>query len=109
MRLTRGFVTSTARAAVALTLGRDTLLWTLGLYVFIQQIEGSVIMSIVRQQAVQLPPALALFSVVALDVLFGPLGVLFGAPLAVVFFVLVRELYVKRTLGDSAPAPARKD
>ncbi|MDQ3447280.1 MAG: AI-2E family transporter [Pseudomonadota bacterium] len=94
---------------IALTLGTDTVLWTLGLYVLIQQIEGNIIMPIVTRQAVELPPALALFSVVALGVLFGPLGVLFGAPLAVVLFVLVRELYVKRTLGEAPPAPPRKD
>lgn len=94
---------------IAMTLGTDTVLWTLGLYVMLQQIEGNIIMPIVTRHAVELPPALALFSVVALGVLFGPLGVLFGAPLAVVIFVLVRELYVKRALGASAPALTRKD
>jgi len=94
---------------IALTLGADTVLWTLGLYVLIQQIEGNVIMPLVTRQAVALPPALALFSVVALGLLFGPLGVLFGAPLAVVLFVLVRELYVKRTLAEPMPAVDRMD
>lgn len=54
-------------------------------------------------------PALALFSAVALAVLFGPLGVIFGAPLAVVLFVLVRELYVKRALGEPVPAATNQD
>ena len=94
---------------IALTLGTDTLMWTLLLYLAIQQIEGNVIMPIVTRHAVELPPALALFSVVALGILFGPLGVLFGAPLAVVIFVLVRELYVKRVLGETPPAVKRKD
>lgn len=94
---------------IALTLGIDTLLWTLGLYLLIQQIEGNVLMPIVTQRAVALPPALALFSVVALGILFGPLGVLLGAPLAVVLFVLVRELYVKRMLGGVVPTVARGD
>ncbi len=90
---------------IALSLGSDMLLWTLGLYLLIQQIEGNVVMPIVTRHAVELQPALALFSVVALGILFGPLGVLFGAPLAVVLFVLVRELYLKRTLGRPAAAP----
>lgn len=85
---------------IALSLGTDTLLWTLGLYLLIQQIEGNVIMPIVTRHAVELQPALALFAVVALGTLFGPLGVLFGAPLAVVLFVLVRELYLRRALGE---------
>lgn len=90
---------------IALTLGVDTVLWTLGLYLLIQQIEGNVIMPIVTRRAVALPPALALFSVVALGTLFGPLGVLLGAPLAVVLFVLVRELYVKPMAGAPAQEP----
>lgn len=96
-------VSSVPALLIALTLGTDTLLWTLGLYLLIQQIEGNVIMPIVTRHAVHLPPALALFAIVALGILFGPLGVLFGAPLAVALFVLVQELYVKRTLG----APSR--
>lgn len=80
---------------IALTLGTETLLWTLALYVVIQQLESNVIMPMVTRRAVSIPPALALFSVVALGILFGPVGLLFGAPLAVVLFVLVRELYVK--------------
>jgi predicted PurR-regulated permease PerM len=91
---------------IAMTLGADKVLWTLALYVLIQQVEGNVIMPIVTRHAVALPPALALFSVFALGILFGPLGVVFGAPLAVVLFVLVRELYVKRVA--SGPVPARE-
>ncbi len=88
---------------IALTLGWETFLWTLGLYLVIQQIEGNVIMPMVTRRAVNLPPALALFSIVALGLLFGPLGIVFGAPLAVVLFVLARELYVKRVLGEKLP------
>ncbi|MGZ9075463.1 MAG: AI-2E family transporter [Burkholderiaceae bacterium] len=46
---------------IALTLGPDVLVWTLLLYLAIQQIEGNVIMPIVTRHAVDLPPALALF------------------------------------------------
>jgi predicted PurR-regulated permease PerM len=56
----------------------------------------------VTRRAVELPPALALFAIFAVGSLLGPLGVLLGAPIAVVVFVLVRELYVARTLGDAA-------
>ncbi len=94
---------------IALTLGVDTALWTLGFYLVLQQLEGNVLMPIVTQHAVSLPPALALFSVVALGLLFGPLGVLLGAPIAIVVFVLVRELYVKRALGGTVQPLAGSD
>lgn len=92
---------------LATTMGTDSVLWTVALYFAIQQIEGNVIMPMVTRRAVALPPALALFSIFAVGSLLGPLGVLLAAPLAVVAFVLVRELYLKRTLGDPvAPATA---
>ena len=46
------------------------------------------------------PPAVGLFAVVAIGVLFGPLGLLLGYPLAIVVDVAVRRLYVRETLGE---------
>ena len=46
------------------------------------------------------PPAVGLFAVVAIGVLFGPLGLLLGYPLAIVADVAVRRLYVRETLGE---------
>jgi predicted PurR-regulated permease PerM len=88
---------------LAASLGLDTLLWTLGLYLAIQQIEGNLLMPWVTQRAVELPPALVLFALFAFGSLLGPLGLLLGAPLAVVGFVLVRELCVE---PDAAGAVA---
>jgi predicted PurR-regulated permease PerM len=51
-------------------------------------------------RAVAVPPAVGLFAVVAIGVLFGPLGLLLGYPLAVVIDVAVRKLYVRATLGE---------
>jgi predicted PurR-regulated permease PerM len=42
-------------------------------------------------------------------VLFGPLGLIFGFPLAVVAFVLVKKLYVRETLGEETPVPGEKE
>lgn len=52
------------------------------------------------RHAVALPLALSLFAVVALGVLFGPMASCW-APLAIVLFVLVRE--VKPMLGSEPP------
>lgn len=43
----------------------------------------------------------SLVMVLAEWVLFGPLGLLLGFPLAIVFDVAVRRLYVRDTLGES--------
>ena len=40
-----------------------------------------------------LPPAIGLFAIVAIGILFAPLGLLLGYPLAIVIDVAVRRLY----------------
>jgi predicted PurR-regulated permease PerM len=90
---------------LAFSQSTEMALWTLGLFVAIQQLEGNVIQPIVQRYAVDLPPALLLFSVVAGGFLFGIVGVLFAAPLTVVTFVLVKRLYVREALGTPTPLP----
>lgn len=83
---------------IAFTQSIELALWTLGLFVVIQQLEGNVVQPMVQKYAVDLPPALLLFSVVAGGYLFGIVGILFAAPLTVATYVLVRRLYVVEAL-----------
>jgi predicted PurR-regulated permease PerM len=83
--------------AVVIAFGErpELALWALGVYAVVQQVEGHLILPFVQRWAIAVPPALALFAVVAMGTIFGPLGIFFAAPLAVVLYVLVRELYVR--------------
>lgn len=94
---------------LALAVSPEMALWTVGLYLVIQQIEGNVIQPIVQQHAVDLPPALLLFSLVAGGALFGLIGILLAAPITVVIFVLVKRLYVRGALGTETSLPTDKD
>lgn len=87
----------------------ELALWALGLVVVVQQVEGNVIMPLVSGRAVQLPPAVALFAVVAFGVAFGPLGLVLGYPLAVVADVAIRRLYVREILGERVEIAAEKE
>ncbi|MCP4385374.1 MAG: AI-2E family transporter [Hyphomicrobiales bacterium] len=80
-------------------------LWVIALYLVIQQVEGNIVMPLVQRRAVDLPPAVALFALVAFGVLFGPLGVVFATPLAVVALVTIKQLYVRDTLGEDVGVP----
>jgi predicted PurR-regulated permease PerM len=93
---------------IALSLGPEMALWALLVYVVVQQIESNAIVPLVARQVLALPPALAIFSVVALGVVFGPLGFIFAAPLTVLLVVAVAKLYVRETLGESAKVPGEK-
>jgi predicted PurR-regulated permease PerM len=68
-----------------------------------------VIFPLVGRHVIALPPALALFAIVAGGVLFGTLGLIVGFPLAVVAYVLVKKLYVRETLGEETPVPGEPE
>ena len=85
---------------LASTEGWHMVAWTLAVFVVVQQIESNLIMPLVSGARVAVPPAVGLFAVVAIGVLFGPLGLLLGYPLAIVIDVAVRSLYVREALGE---------
>lgn len=84
---------------VALSVNMHAFWLTVLLYFVVQQIAGNIIEPLMMQRTVNVPPALTLFSLLAIGTLFGAVGVLLGGPLLVAAFVLTRELYVKNTLG----------
>jgi predicted PurR-regulated permease PerM len=87
---------------LAATRGPELLIATLVFYIVIHQFEGHVLIPLIQRRVVALPPALTLFSVVGFGVLFGPVGVVFATPLAVVVLVLIQQLYLR----DRPAAPA---
>ena len=93
---------------VASSLGWTTVVWTAVAFLAIQQVESNMIQPLVTRRSVAIPPALLLFAVIAFGALFGVLGVLLAAPLAVVAFVAIKKLYVRETLGESTPVPGEK-
>lgn len=85
---------------LALTVGPETALWTLGAYVATSQVEANLLYPIIQQKELSVPPALTLFAIIAMALLFGPLGGLFAVPLTVVALILVNDFYVAELLHD---------
>lgn len=85
--------------------GWELMAWTLLVYVIVQQIEGNLIYPFIQKRAVELPPVLTMFGILAFGTLFGVLGVLVATPLIVVLFVNVRLLYLRNTLGEDIHVP----
>lgn len=100
-----------ATPAVLLALATDPTmaLSVILLYLAIQQIEGNIITPLIQKRAVELPPALLLFSLVALGLLFGAFGVIVAEPLTVVLYVLVKRLYVIDVLDTPTHIPGEND
>lgn len=102
---------------VASTQGWDMVWWTLAVYVVIQQFENNILIPLVARQTVSIAPAVGVFAILAVGIVFGPLGLLLAFPLTVVLDVAIRRLYVLDTLdqeveilGEPAiPAEARDE
>lgn len=90
---------------LALVVSPELALWTTLMYVAVQQAEAYLIQPLVQQYAVHIPPVVLLFSLLAFALLFGIIGVVFAAPLAVVTYVLVKRLYVVEALHTPTPIP----
>ncbi|QIK79196.1 AI-2E family transporter [Sphingomonas piscis] len=90
---------------IALAVNPEMALWVVLLYTAVQQVESYLLQPLVQQYAVDLPGVVLLFSLIAFGILFGAIGVLFAAPLAVVTYVMVKKLYVRETLGTETPIP----
>lgn len=99
------FLSAIPAILLALSEGGSMVLWVGGLYLAIQQVESNVIMPLVQRRTVDLPPVLPLFAVLSLGVLFGPLGILLGTPLAVLIYVAVKQLYLRDALGEKTDVP----
>lgn len=93
---------------IALSQGGTEVFWVLGLYILVQQVESNLIVPLVQRRTVDLPPVLALFALLPLAVLFGPVGVVLGTPLTVVFYVAMRQLYLRDTLGQPTEVPGEE-
>jgi predicted PurR-regulated permease PerM len=93
---------------LALAISPDLALWVALVYFVVQQLEGYLLTPLVQQYAVDLPSVVLLFSLVALGMMFGTLGVFLAAPLTVVIYVLVKRLYVIEALHTPTPIPGDK-
>jgi len=90
---------------LAMTQSGWAVLWTLLLFVIVQQIESNLIMPLIQRRLVEIPPALLLFALLAIGLLFSMIGVVIATPLTVVLYVLVKKLYVRELLGEETQVP----
>jgi predicted PurR-regulated permease PerM len=86
-----GVIIASAPALVlAATHGWTPVAWTLAVLVVIHQLDGNLLQPLLQRGMVQVPPVLSLFAIVGFGAFFGPLGVLFAAPLTIVCIAAVR-------------------
>lgn len=94
-------------ALVAATKGPNTLLLAMAVMLVVHWVEAAVVSPLAQKRVVALPPALSVFGVIAGELLFGPLGLIFASPLLVVAMVLVKRIYVEEALHTPTHVPGR--
>jgi len=91
-------------AMVGLTMGWQTALWVLVIFLVAHAVEGYLVSPLVQRRTARLPPALTILSMTIMGTLFGPLGIILGTPIAAALLVIIREVYVGDVLGDHEAA-----
>ncbi|MBX9929185.1 MAG: AI-2E family transporter [Gemmatimonadaceae bacterium] len=82
--------------------GMTRALAVVALGVIIHVVENNIVNPLIMHRQIALPPVLTIMSVLILSRLLGPLGLLVAVPALAVILVLVKELLLTRTYGDSA-------
>lgn len=91
---------------VAGTMGWSAVFWVVAIYLACHAVEGYIVAPFVQRRTVELPPALTVLSMAILAALFGPLGVIVATPVVAALLVIVREVYIRDVLGDTAEGSA---
>lgn len=96
---------------LALTTNPLDAVWVVIAYLLIQQVESDLIYPLVMSRVVELHPAVVIFAIFLMGLLFGVLGFILAVPLVAAINVLVRELWVAKMdeVGqDLNPPPERE-
>jgi predicted PurR-regulated permease PerM len=82
--------------------GPQMALYVFVFYVTLQSLELYVITPLVQRQGAKLPPVVTIGSQVLMGSVTGILGLTVATPLALAVMVLIKELYIKDTLGQAS-------
>jgi predicted PurR-regulated permease PerM len=93
------FISVVPALLVAVTLGWWPLVWTGLAYLLVHVVEGYIAAPLLERRFVTIPPALILMGIVAVDLIFGTVGIVLAAPITVVVYVLIRANYVEDPLN----------
>ena len=88
---------------LAATQGTGRVLGALATYAVVRLVQTNFITPYVQQRVIAIPPAITVFAIIGIGVVFGLFGLFFSAAQLVVIFTLVRSLYLREVLGEDIP------
>lgn len=82
--------------------GLTAILSSIGLYLFIQFLEGNVLTPLIQRHAIEIPPATLFAAQIFLGVLFGLWGLALALPLIAIIKVVLRHIYDEAEIKTAA-------
>jgi predicted PurR-regulated permease PerM len=93
---------------LAATAGTHAVVGALAVFAVVRIVQTNFITPFVTSRVIAIPPAVTLFSIVAVGTIFGLFGLFFSAAILVVVFTLVRSLYLREVLAEPIPRAAHR-
>ncbi|GGL60180.1 AI-2E family transporter [Wenxinia marina] len=84
---------------MALSQGTGPFLWTLALYVGVQQVESNMILPALEGRVAEIPPALLIVAFALTGSVLGLVGVVITAPLTIALMTMVQRLWLHEDAG----------
>lgn len=81
---------------VALSMGPQTALYVIGLYLLVQFLESNLITPKVQQRLTSVPPALIIISQLIVATFAGIWGIILATPIILIVIILIKDLYIKK-------------
>jgi predicted PurR-regulated permease PerM len=82
--------------------GLTAILSSIGLYLFIQFLEGNVLTPLIQRHAIEIPPATLFAAQIFLGVLFGLWGLALALPLIAIIKVVLKHIYDEAEIKTAA-------
>lgn len=94
---------------LAATASTHSVIGALITYAVVRLIQTNFIFPMVQHWVIDIPPAITLFSIIGIGIVFGLYALFFSAAILVVIFTLIRTLYLREMLGEDISVPGDPD
>ena len=85
---------------LAATTSTETFVGALLVYAGVRLIQTPFITPYIQQRVIDIPPAVTLFAIIGIGIVFGVFGLFFSAALLVASYSLINSLYLREVIGE---------
>jgi predicted PurR-regulated permease PerM len=94
---------------LAATVSTPSVLGALATYALVRLFQTNFITPFVQHRVIDIPPAVTLFSIIGIGIVFGLYALFFSAAMLVVIFTLIRTLYLREMVGEDIELPGERE